>query len=210
MEHRTFSKAFTVLFLIILFTATTASADENIYFKGKLVQDKRDGITITGEKEQGLIAITSLHFHYALILPYAEDWVFTLAEDSLLKGRSGRVNLTLSAEKSSETPEQHLKQRRKELLENKAVKGVEKMEIVEFKGMPVLREVQDGAAASGDRSFHGVKMYHFFAAKRWKEDLFVIHLSRVVAPGETFNEKQYLGMVTAGFNMDFMREGKEK
>ena len=62
------------------------------------------------------------------------------------------------------------------------------------------------SGTSGDQSFRGVKIYHFFTAKRWKQDLFTLHLSKVVAHGETFNEKQYLGLVTMGFNVDFMRE----
>jgi hypothetical protein len=82
------------------------------------------------------------------------------------------------------------------------------MELIDYKGEPVLREVQDAAAASGDRSFQGVKIYHFFTAKRWNQDLFALHLSKVVEPGEAFNEKKYLAFATAGFNVDFMREKK--
>ncbi len=205
------SRVLIAAFLLTQLLATAvARADENIYFKGRLVQDKRDGITIAGDKDKGLIAITSLRFHYSLVLPYAEDWVFTLEGGSLLKGHSGLINLTLSADRNDETPEQYLKTHKRLLLANPAVKGVEKMEMVAYKEEPVLREIQDGEAASGDKKFRGVRVYHFFTAKRWKRDLFLLHLSKVVPPKETFNEKQYLGLVTMGFGVDFMREGKKK
>lgn len=199
-------KASLLVIVSALFLAACAPATGTISFTGLTVRDERDGITIAGDEEKGLIAITSMSHHYGLVLPYAEDWLFTLEEGCLLKGNSGRINLTLTAERRQETPEQHLKALQKELLANPAAKGVEKADVIEYKGEPVLREIQDGAAVSGDKSFRGVKIYHFFATKRWKQDLFVLHLSKVVANGETFNEKKYLGMVTAGFSMDFMRK----
>jgi hypothetical protein len=196
--------------LPVLLLAACAPTTRTISFTGLTARDEQDGIMITGDEEKGIIALANQSMHYGLVLPYAEDWVFTLEEGSLLKGRSGRINLRLTAERNQKTPEQYLKDRKKEFLANPRVKGVEKLDVILYKGEPVLREVQDGATASGDQALRGVKIYHFFTAKRWEQDLFVLHLSRAIALGETFKEKQYLGMVTAGFNVEFMREKKGK
>jgi hypothetical protein len=209
MTNRSFSRAFAA-FVAVLLLVTAAEAAEKIRFTGSMVQDKRDGITIIGEKDSGLIAVTSLHFHYALMLPYAEDWTFTLEQGSLLRGNAGPVNLTLSAERNDETPGQHLERHKKDILSNPAAKGIGKIEVVTFKNEPVLWEVQDGEAASGDKAFRGVKIHHFFTAKRWEKDLYVLHLSKVVGPRDTLDEKLFLNMVTKGFNVDFMREKEKK
>jgi hypothetical protein len=50
-----------------------------IRFTGATVHDKHDGITIVGDKDHGIVAITSMSYHYGLVLPYAKDWVFTTA-----------------------------------------------------------------------------------------------------------------------------------
>jgi len=209
MNTRSLSTAFAA-FAGVLLLAMAAGSAETIRFTGSMVQDKRDGITIVGEKDSGLIAVTSLRFHYALMLPYAEDWTFTREQGSLLRGTAGPVNLTLSAERNNETPARHLERHKKDILSNPAAKGIGRIEVVTFKDEPVLREVQDGEAASGDARFRGVKVHHFFAAKRWEKDLYVLHLSKVVGPGDRLDEKLFLNMVTKGFNVDFMRENGKK
>lgn len=170
--------------------------------------NKRDGITIIGDKDKKFIALTSLRHHYALVLPYTEDWVFTNGTDSLLRGNAGVINLTLTVEKTVETPQQHLETHRQAIRANPANKGIEKLEMITFKGEPVLTEIQDGAAASGNRTFQGVQVHHFFAAKNWKGALYVLHLSQVVSPKDqkSFDESMLLSMVTRGFSVDFMRE----
>ena len=74
MNKKSFSGAIAAFVAVPLLLA--AGADDNIRFTGGMVQDKRDGITIVGEKDKGLIAVTSLHFRYSFVLPYAEYWTF--------------------------------------------------------------------------------------------------------------------------------------
>ena len=200
-----------VVDLIAIHAIPGAGAERKLSFTGKLVEEKKDGITIVGEKDKGLLAITSARFHYALILPYAENWVFTLGDSDLLKGNAGLVNLTLSAFNTDMTPGQYLEGQKKGLREPGRVKGLEKIEVMQFKNEPVLRNVVDAEIASGSEGFRGVKMINFFTAKRWGKVLYVLHLSRVLPPKDrkTFNEKMFLNMATAGFHVDFMRDEEQ-
>ena len=208
-------KAITAILLVVLVAlhaAPGAGAERKIYFTGKLVEEQGDGITIVGEKDKGLLAISSARFHYALILPYAENWVFTLGDSDLLRGNAGLVNLTLSAFKTDKTPGQYLEGQKKWLREPGRVKGLEKIEVMQFKNEPVLRNVVDGEVAGGSEGFRDVKMINFFTAKRWGEILYVLHLSRVLPPKDrkTFDETMFLNMITAGFHVDFMRDEEER
>ena len=76
MNKKSLSGAIAAFVAVPLLLAAVAGADDNIRFTGGMVQDKRDGITIVGEKDKGLIAVTSQHFRYSLVLPYAEYWTF--------------------------------------------------------------------------------------------------------------------------------------
>ncbi len=206
-------KTVAVVFIFLCGMALTAAAGEKLSFKGKMVQSDREGITIMGEKDDGLLIVTNLKYHYALMLPYAEDWVFTTGNPELLKGNAGLVNLTLWVKKSGKTPTQYLETHKKWLMEPGRTKGLETIEIITHKNQPVLRDIVDGEKAAGSGNFRGVKIVNFFSAKKWGKYIYVLHLSRVVPPEEkkSFDEKKFLNMITAGFHVDFMRdEGKKE
>ena len=189
---------------------TVAVADPELRFSGKTVQDPKTGLTILGEEKDRAIAVTSLRDHYSLILPWTEDWRFTVGRSPLLKGASGLVNLTLSVEECDETARQHLETVQRQLAESGRLKGVEKSEIVTFRKEPVLLIVLDAAAASGSAEFKGVKMIHLHAAERVGRLVYVLHLSSVI-PAEvaaSFDEKPLLNFATLGFRADFMRDEK--
>jgi hypothetical protein len=192
----------------IALLCTVARAGSEYRFKGETIEDHRDGFTVVGKKDDGLLAVASNQLHYILMLPFAEDWTFTTGEPALLKGNSGLTNLTLSVEACAETPEQHLRTLQAALAKSGDLKGVEKSEVVTFRDEPVLRVVMDGEVASGKHELHGVKMVHFYTAKRWGRVVYVLHLSRVIPAKEVsaFDEKPLLSFVTLGFRVDFMRE----
>lgn len=197
-----------VVMLVALHAAQAVGAERTLRFTGKTVQEEAGGITILGRKDRGLLAVTSTRFHYALILPYAENWVFTLDDSSLLRGNSGLVNLTLSAFETDKKPAQFLEGYKKRLEQSERVKGVEKSEIITVNNEPVFRNVVDGEIVGGSAEFRGVKIVHFFGAKRRDSVIYLLHLSRVVPPKEreSFKEKTFLDMVTAGFQVDFMKD----
>lgn len=199
---------FWVVMVVTLQAAHAGETERTLRFTGKTVQEEAAGITILGKKDKGLLAVTSSRFHYSLILPYAEDWVFILDDSSLLRGNSGLINLTLSAVETDKKPAQFLEGYRKRLEQSERVKGMEKSEIITVNNDPVFRNVIDGEIAGGSAEFRGIKMVHFFGAKRRDSVMYLLHLSRVVPPTEreTFTEKTFLDMVTAGFQVDFMKE----
>ncbi|MEF8753689.1 MAG: hypothetical protein V5B60_07060 [Accumulibacter sp.] len=189
-----------------------ANADETIYFTGKSFQDKRDGIQfIRPEPPEGdeFFTISSSHFHYFLVLPYSDEWRFTLDDTSLLRGTCGAFNVTLLARESDETPEQVLKQHKSYILSNPKTKGIKEIEIIKHGGISVLRNTVDLEALSGLEKYRGFEIRHFFVARKWKRELFLLHLSKTVSPGEAFLEDKHLFMLTKGFDVDFMREGEQ-
>jgi hypothetical protein len=199
-------------FIGLLSACAAASADETIYFRGKSFQDKRDGIqVIRPESPAGdeFFTISSSRFHYFLVLPYADEWKFTLDDTSMLRGTSGAFNVTLSAREGEETPEQVLKKHKSYILSNPNIKGIKEIDIIEQGGVFVLRDTQDAEALSGLKDLRGVEVRHFFVAKKWKKELFLLHLSKRVSLGEAFPEPKYLFMLTDGFRVDFMREGEQ-
>jgi hypothetical protein len=185
-----------------------AGAGEPHHFKGKMVQDGKTGLTVMGEKKDGIVIVTSLRYHYSLVLPWGADWTLTEDDGALLKGNAGLVNLTLSAEESDESPERQLQGVKARLAEPGRVKGLEKIELITHRKEPVLRNVVDGEKASGSRDFRGVKVLNLFAAKRWGKVAYLLHLSRVIPSGEaaSFDEKALLNYATVGFQVDFMRD----
>lgn len=212
MTIHVFVRRFPFIWLLLaLFAGSQSEAAETLYFKGKSFQDSRDGITVIRSEEAPFITISSSRFHYFLVLPYADEWNFVLDEKSMLRGTSGRVNVTLFGGQSAQTPVEALERHRSRLLANKSTKGVEKIELIHFGGEPLLRQTQDAEAATGSSEHRGAKIYQFFAARKWKDELFLLHLSTLVAPGEQDAqlEEKYSFMVAKGFRVDFMREGGE-
>lgn len=183
----------------------SALAGEEYRFHGEPVQDASSGLTILGAKERGLVAVTSARHHYSLVLPYGEDWSFSVEEGALLKGRSGLLNVTLSEETADGSPDRTLAGVKERLSEPGRVKGLEKMELTAFKKEPVLRSVVDAHAATGSDEFRGVKLFHVFGAKRAGKGAYLLHLSRVVPAAEAaaFDVKPLLSLVTTGFRVDF-------
>ena len=189
---------------ILFFAAGAAAGERTVRFTGEDLSDEHLGILVGGDDDRKHVAVLSPRFHYGMTLPYGE-WEFSRTEDSLLTGHSGLVNLTLQGFRSDETPEAHLAARRKRLETTPAGKGIRKMAIVSSGGQKVLRnEVDAGAFA---KEFEGATIVHYFAAKAWKNELFVLHLSVVVPPGgrKDFEDERYLGYLTRGFRVDFDR-----
>jgi hypothetical protein len=191
----------------LLTLCTAARADQELRFRGEMVQEPKTGFTVLGEKKDGIIAVTSAAYHYSLVLPWQEEWTFTVGDSPLLKGSSGLVNLTLSVEECDESPEDHLRTVKARLADSGRMKGVERSEIVTFKKEPVLRMMVDAAQASGKREFRGVKMIHLHSVERVGRLVYVLHLSRVIPAEEVakFDDKLMLSFATVGFRSDFMR-----
>jgi len=188
----------------LLVAASAAAGERSVRFTGKDLADDRLGILVGGTDAKDLVAVVSPRFHYGLILPWG-DWEFSRTEDSLLTGHSGLVNLTLEGFRSSETPEATLAARRKWLETTPAGRGIRRMELVSFEGQKVLRNEVDGGAFA--KELAGATVVHYFAARAWKDDLFVLHLSVVVPPGKekAFDDERYLRYVAVGFRADFDR-----
>lgn len=197
----------TLLAAALVTLCTAARAGVEIRFSGEAVQESKSGFTVLGEPKEHVVAVSSARDHYSLILPWTEDWIFTLDDAPLLKGQSGLFNLTLSVEECDESPERHLRALQARLGQSGLLKGVEKSEIVTYKKEPVLRLVVDAEGASGRSEFRGVKLLHLHAVERVGRRCYVQHLSRVI-PAEqakSFDDKLLLSLVTVGFRADFMR-----
>jgi hypothetical protein len=185
----------------------SALAGQEVRFHGEPIQDAPSGLTVLGAKERGLVAVTSARHHYSLVLPYGEDWTFSVDEGALLKGSSGLLNVTLSEETADGSPERTLLGVKERLSEPGRVKGLEEVELTAFKKEPVLRTVVDARAATGADEFRGVKLFHVFGAKRSGKGAYLLHLSRVVPAAEAaaFDVKPLLSLVTTGFRVDFQQ-----
>lgn len=192
----------------VLFFALAARAAEPIRFTGRNVDVPESGITIIGKKDLGVIGVCNQPLHYILFAPYAEDWTFWQEPGFLLRGNAGKVNLTLSAERNKETPTQRLERQKKDVERRQTAMGIQNIELVTHKDEPILRYGQDAATVTGHAGFKGVKIHHFFAAKRRGDFMYIIHLSKVVGPEGTLDENEFRKMVTVGFHVDFMLDSK--
>lgn len=205
------SKLFAVV-VALLCASASASGGREHRFTGKMIQYGETGLTVMGEEKEKIIVVSSLRHHYSLVLPYGVDWVVSEDDDPLLKGNSGLVNVTLSAEETDESPERHLQGVKARLSEPGRIKGLEKLELVTYRKEPVLRNVVDGEKASGSREFRGVKILNVFTAKRWGKVVYLLHLSRVIpaADAASTDEKPFMNFATVGFQVDFMRDNPKR
>ncbi|NIS48445.1 MAG: hypothetical protein GWN61_21500 [candidate division Zixibacteria bacterium] len=202
-------KAFIPVLIIILLQAC-ATTTGSIRFKGETVQDQKTGFTVYADEETkkyNTLAVSSLKYHYFVILPYSEQWVFHEDERFCLLGNADLINFSLEIIKSDQSPKDFLSWHLGELKKPGAVPGLEKAEMKQYRDQWIMKTVVDGEKATGGEAFKGVKHVNFFAVKSWENYLYRYHISRVLRPEEveSFDEKPYMDMATAGFKVDFER-----
>jgi hypothetical protein len=197
---------FALLLVAGLGACATAPTSNQILYRGGELTDERTGTIVQGSEEKNLIVVTNWNDHYALALPYSNEWQFTVERGRRLRGTGGTFNVTLTIEPSSKTPDEQMKYVRNWATSDENRLPPDKSELLSANGETVLRTEIN--AERVDKAFKGVKHVNYYSAKNWKGTLYILHISDVVPPekARTFNEKRMRDYATKGFSVDFMRK----
>jgi hypothetical protein len=187
-------------------TPATGYAEKRaIYFYGKKVFDAERQITIIPGGDKEAVVISNLPYHYALVLPYSEEWKFTEDDRGILKGQAGPVNLTLTIYQSELPASAILSKVEERVLSHSHVIPIDNAKLIKYPAQDVY--FAQNSAEKIDNVFKGVKMYNYFTVKKWKNIVYEYHLSRIFRPEELdrFDENKFLKFLTSGFVVDFAR-----
>lgn len=169
------------------------------------------GINVTSDSEKKIIAVTSAHDNFSIILPYSTNWDFSWKDGYLLMGKAGTVNVTLSAIITEEAAEQYIANLRLALQSPGAVTGLLSSNTLTHRGNPVLVTIVNSAVATSEEALSGIKHLNVFSARKWNNALYMLHLSvaYISSSEEEQLRKEYMDYVTAGFNVSYMRDLRE-
>lgn len=198
------------LFVFMTVVAGYAAPSSEMRFRGAAVRNSSAGILIEA-KDKNLIVLSNSKLHYALILPYSEDWVFDTKEPYHLKGNAGLLNMDIQILRETDlSPEEQIAQLKEYLVSDKNPATPSKINEITHQGSVVLRTEVDTAKINA--VFQGVKHINFYCSKKMDGDLYKLHFSKVVpADGsDSVADKKILDFVTAGFFVDLGREQEFK
>jgi len=132
-----------ILFLLLLILIN-ADNFNSIYFKGDFVFDEKSGISIIPDENKEIIAITSLVYHYALILPFSNNWEINNNEKYVLIANNKSLNISLELTKNNgESSEKFLENLMKMYIDNKSKFGISKALIIDHKNDFILLLIVD-------------------------------------------------------------------
>lgn len=193
---------------IALGLVLAACSPHKVAYRGHNLIERESGINVTAIKESGIVAVTSSRYHYSIILPYFDEWDFSWKSGQLLSGKSGGVNLNLTAIRSEDSPSAHLKKLRKVMSGPGVIPGMESMRLIRHNGERVLVTVVDGAKATDAEALSGVKHLNIFSLRKRKDVLYMLHLSTpyMEADGAKGLREEFLDYVTSGFDVNYMRD----
>ncbi len=202
-------KKIIIIFLSILILINT-DIYSSIYFKGDFVFDENSGISVIPDENKEIIAITSLIYHYALILPFSINWEIDFNEKYVLLANNKSLNVTLELVKNNgESPERFLANLMKIYLDNKSKYGISKTLIIDHKNDYILLIIVDIHLLDNKIKDKEVKQIIYFSTKTFKEERFIMNLSFIQKLDQVdLNNIDILNYLTIGFNIDFEREEK--
>lgn len=192
-----------------------------IVFNGSAIVNHPTGLTIISDKKDDIIAVTNYKYHYGMILPYSNDWVFTTDERVHLRGNSGKKNVSLWIEEYHESPATYIIRHQEKLKEPGRTPGLIDSKIIPYHDSSILKNVIDlgkaieiysGNYQQKDREkmlevFSGNYQLNYFIAKKWNSILYCMHYSDILNEEEIkdFNEELIFSFLYAGFHVDFKR-----
>lgn len=199
------------MFAMLLAIILSACSPNTVAYKGLALTEKESGINVTSDTENKIIAVTSAHDNFSLILPYSTDWGFSWRDGYLLMGNAGTVNVTLSATISDKTAEQYISKLKQTLDAPEALIGLESSNMIIHRGDPVLVTVVNSAVATSDEDLSGIRHLNVFSARRWKNALYMLHISAafVTSSEEEKLKNEYMDYATAGFSVSYMRDFRD-
>ena len=196
-----------IILLIILPFFIFSESLKSIYFNGSFIFNEESGISVIPAKNDDIILITSLKYHYAVILPYAENWEITFDEKNVLLANNKIIYVTLELLKSDDkSSEQYLKKIMQDLLENKDKNYIIETEIFYHNNDHVLVTVVDTYSLMNDDKYKGIVQLNYYATKTYRDERFQLHMSFMQKKSkvELINIPMF-DYLTIGFNLDFAR-----
>lgn len=205
-EHMKYLKLLLIAVLVMGFSTTSFS--KKIKFKEKTVMDEDTGTTITTDENKSIMAISSLKYHFVIILPYYNNWEVEVdGKQYILFAHHERMNVSLDIfQNKHKKKSKYLKEFKKRLLKNKKKLGIEELKIIKHRKDSILVTVVDVYTLTNNEDFKGIKQINYFSTKSYRDERFSLHISIIQTdPKIELNNKEILDFITVGFNIDFER-----
>lgn len=197
-----------IILLIILPVLIFSESFKSLYFNGSFIFDEESGISIIPAVNKEVIVITSLNYHYAIILPYALNWEVTFNDKYVLLADNKTLNVTLELLKNNgQTPEDYLKNLLQMYLDNKEKYFTIEAVVYKYNSEYILATAVDAKSLMNDDRYEGIKQVNYFATKTYNNERFDLHLSfmKKTSKAELENNVMF-DYLTIGFNIDYERD----
>lgn len=183
-------------------TMSTRQPIDTIYYSGKDIIDDKGGFCVMGQRSDNVIAVTNLPHHYGLILPYAEDWKFWIPPSTLISGSSQQVSFSITQIVTENSDSIYLEIMKQNLLHSGANNGLKDAQIVECKGIPVLKIRSDVVQTNDNQRF---TQFSYYSVKRTSSLVYVFHISQLLNSECTSwdGDDAFIRYAAVGFQADF-------
>ncbi len=198
---------FIILFITLSFVLFSNNF-KSIFFRGIFFYDEESSISVIPSENKEVIVIANLNYHYALILPYAENWEIILDDKYVLNANNKSINIYLELLKNDgKTSKEYLENLVKPFLDDKEKLGIIDAEVFNYNNELILAIVVDLELINDDAKYRGIKQVNYYTSKTFKDERFKLYLTFMQKKSKVeLNNTEIFDYLTIGFNIDFERD----
>lgn len=185
---------------------TSNNIGKKIRFIDKTVFDNQTGTTVMTDEKKSAMIITNLKYHYALILPYYNNWdIDAEGEKYLIFLNHEKLHVSLEIFKNkSDSSKEYLEALERELLNNKDKLGIELTKIIQYKDDYILITQVDVNSVIKNENYKGIKQINYYSTKHYNSERYKLHISELRKVSEVeLSNTELFNYLTLGFRIDF-------
>lgn len=189
--------------MTLMASVETPAKPKKVRFTGKHLFEKRTGLTVLPTDDRSDLALTSIHHHYWVILPYSETWVFETDYDLPLWGNDETYNVSIAVVPKDTDEVADCLRRVLERVQGSNDIELRDPEFLEAFGRPILRYRARPALLSDDDG--NMWFWNYWTAAPRESSWYVLHVSTAAMSGTPSHEDDaaVLEMLGMGFGADF-------
>jgi len=197
-----------IAFLIMILCVPVSSSSKLVKHNDKTVFDDVTGTTVMVDGKKHNMIITNLKYHFAIVLPYFDDYKIQIDEQNyILLVNGSKLNLSLEIFKNEgEDTKVYLNNLDNFYKSNKAKYGIETTKLSKYANDYILTTLADVSLIMKNNSFKGIKQVNYYTTKTYENERFKLHLSIISKDKMNLDDTAMFDYITKGFNVDFERK----